>query len=68
MKQTYWCSISFHSRTSVREGNWSVTCEDGDQMADIFTKPLNINAFWKFTCLLGMIDGREFGLGGSASN
>ena len=30
----------------------------GDQVLDIFTKPMKIDAFWKFKGLLGMIDGR----------
>ena len=39
-----------------------------DQVGHIFTKPLKIDAFRKFKSLLGMIDGREFGLRRSVRN
>jgi len=39
-----------------------------DQVVDIFTKPLKIDVFRKFKCLLEMIDEREFGLSGSVRN
>ncbi|XP_056159718.1 secreted RxLR effector protein 161-like [Syzygium oleosum] len=56
-------------REQVKEKEIEIShVKSEDQVADIFTKPLKVDAFWKLKSLLGMIDGREFGLRGSVRN
>ena len=69
-KRSKYIDVRYHFiREQVKENEVEVLhVKTGDQVADIFTKPLKIDAFRKFKSLLGMIDGREFGLRGSVRN
>ena len=56
--QTYWDPPSIHSRSCDARRYWSIICCSRDQLADIFTKPLDEARFYYLRNELNIIDSR----------
>jgi hypothetical protein len=54
-KKTHWHKISLPIRLHYKQGSWSKHVKTQDQIADIFTKPLEYDVFAKMRDMLEVI-------------